>query len=114
MSRGLGRVERAVLDQLEDGRWHSVHDLATAMFGPFTDKSRKVSVRRAVRRLEASGLVEIAPAIVRTTRTDVLREDTISMRTPGIAVRAWVGPLRPRPALPPSMWRDAPRGPDDH
>jgi hypothetical protein len=80
MSRGLGKVERAVLAALpENGSLRSVYQLTLDVFGPWhmdkyvyhldehaklADPEDKRSVRRAVARLERAGLVETCPCMV--------------------------------------------------
>jgi len=82
MSRGLGKVERAVLAALpDDGSMKSVYQLAIDVFGPWhldkhifnvgaskdvklADPNDKISVRRAVVRLKRAGLVETLPCTV--------------------------------------------------
>jgi hypothetical protein len=67
MSRGLGRLQRAVLDHLQErGKWDSSWSIVDAIFHNFHPEAREydrapdafdVSVRRAINGLLASGLV---------------------------------------------------------
>ena len=76
MSRGPGRVQRAVLDVLaeecnSDG-WLTVPELAGRVVGPDSTRAEHESVRRAAKRLARAGRVELeyfdAPVDVRSAR----------------------------------------------
>jgi hypothetical protein len=67
MSRGFGHVQRFVLCELDeqcvsDGRWLAARTLAARFEGGDPSESGLASVRRALRLLAASGLVELAHA----------------------------------------------------
>jgi hypothetical protein len=57
MSRGFGRVERAILKFIYEERFARTDDFVKALFGPGPTASQLASVRRALRRLAADGLV---------------------------------------------------------
>lgn len=109
MSRGLGKTERAVLTALpDDGTPRTIYQLTLAIYGPghlerhvteqwnagvynsdrprlpLADQHDKVSVRRAVARLERAGLVvavhtdEIPDVKVTTVRAKFLPVTRIS------------------------------------
>jgi len=102
MSRGLGKVERAVLAALpDDGSMKSVYQLAIDVFGPWhldkhifnvgaskdvklADPNDKISVRRAVVRLKRAGLVETLPCTVTFRRSDTGMDSALS---PAFTVR---------------------------
>jgi hypothetical protein len=65
--RGFGHVQRFVLCELDeqcvsDGRWLAARTLAARFEGGEPSESGLASVRRALRLLAASGLVELAHA----------------------------------------------------
>ena len=91
MSRGLGQTQRRILDHLAAvdkeattyrgprgalGGWVPVRVLATAVYGDDPTRSQVETVRRAVKTLEARGLVALwwFSVLVPTTRGDVYRE----------------------------------------
>lgn len=62
MSRGLGRLQQAILQHLQSaGHWCWVRDITRALCGPNrqSPRSGEVSVRRAVRTLAARGLARL-------------------------------------------------------
>ena len=65
MSRGIGRVQRAVLDALLGqpsgpfSGWLTVFELTDSVFGPSMTRARIESVRRAMKALAAAGVLEL-------------------------------------------------------
>lgn len=59
MSRGHGKVQRAVLDALRASQWGQARPsgIAAAVYGPEPTDAQRSAVRRAIRGLVAEGLV---------------------------------------------------------
>lgn len=63
ISRGLGKTQRAILEILQDGEWHKVHDLADIIYaeccrGYIYDPGQNAT-QRATKTLERNGLIEL-------------------------------------------------------
>ena len=69
MSRGLGKLQRRVLEHLETvGRWQSAQEVITALVDSSEaepSRSFEVSVRRAAQGLKRRGLIEVASVSLR-------------------------------------------------
>jgi hypothetical protein len=100
MSKGLGRVERAILAAVSGGghptpsrtQATTTRRLASAAYG--TDRptvAQLNSVRRAVRSLRAKGLVQVrhrtAPVVVKTSRDEIAPDGTVR-RVGALTLRA--------------------------
>jgi hypothetical protein len=62
MSKGIGKLQRHILDRLAEKDVHgpvSSFDLAYSIRGAQPTRSERVSVRRALRTLEARGLITV-------------------------------------------------------
>lgn len=60
MSRGIGRVQRQVLDALQSGEWLTARQLAEAVYEATRASDHQVmSTRRAIHGLRERGLVQV-------------------------------------------------------
>lgn len=60
MSRGLGKVQRSILDQLQGtgNQWTSIPELCAGIYGRWHTRAQYVSLCRAVMSMQDAGTVE--------------------------------------------------------
>jgi hypothetical protein len=60
MSRGLGKLQRAILDTLSDAEWHDLREVSKLLRGDAKERSWPSTFSRAIRALEMRRAIETA------------------------------------------------------
>jgi hypothetical protein len=103
LSRGLGRVERAVLAALAEGG-RSTRTLAVQLYGRHPTPAQRAAMHRAVSSLERKGLVRIRRTLG-GKRWVLLMEPEVREHAPGAVPRRRLESSRPSGQYPPDRFQ---------